>query len=112
MQIFLVYQNSSRIKVVDEGLIALAKLPKLEKLTLEGPNDISDNVAKHFTSLKSLELLSLGNLSNGALVSIGKYCLELHFLTIGRGKFLIVNIYFSLASFKVHFFRRKWHRRL
>ena len=75
-------------QVFDEGLIALAKLPKLEKLTIvlrADDNNISDEVFKHFTSLKSLELLCAENLSNETLLCIVNNCLELQSLIIDSG---------------------------
>ena len=38
----------------DEGIIALARLPKLESLELSGVISITSRVFKHFTSLKKL----------------------------------------------------------
>ena len=78
-------------------------------LSLVCHKDINDDVFKHFTSLKSLELLYLKNLSNTMLVCIGNYCLELQSLTINDPcKFIILNIYFSLLSFNINISFTVW----
>ena len=75
-----------KTQVFDEGLIALSKLPKLEKLTIENcDNNISDETFKHFTSLKSLELSNFENISNETLICIVKNCLVLQSLKIDSG---------------------------
>ena len=68
----------------------MENLPKLEKLTLQDYNeDISDEVLKHLTKLKSLELLDCLNVSSTTLTCMSKNCLELQNFTIKR-EFLIV----------------------
>ena len=71
-------------QVTDEGIIALASLPKLEKLTLGRNEVISDEVFKYFPSLKSLKLLDCQTVSNATLICIAKYCSGLKALTVER----------------------------
>ena len=98
MNIF--YADCDSNKVFDEGFIALAKLPKLENLTIEKfDKNISDETFKHFTSLKSLELSLFEDLSNETLICIASNCLELRSLTIDGRKSLIVKIYLFLIAF-------------
>ena len=87
------YSDNENDQAIDGGMIALANLPKLEKLTLEYINNISDAVFTYFKSLKSLELLDCVNVSNRTLIFIAEHSLQLQSLTIRR-KFLNVTFYF------------------
>ena len=66
--------------ITSDGIKALAKLPKLEKLELCNV-EITDEVFKYFIELKSLYLYGISTLSDAALYHIGNYT-ELRHLEI------------------------------
>ena len=68
-------------KISDEDFIALANLPKLEKLILTQFEPIADEVFTCLNSLKSLDL-SFNDITNEKLAIIASNFLELRDLSI------------------------------
>ena len=74
------------VDVTNEGVIALARLPKLKKLQLELFSKITDNVFRYFTTLNCLYLVRI-KMSNTMLTFIAENYFELEELSI-KSKFL------------------------
>ena len=87
---FIDFVANSDDDVTNDGIIALAGLPKLQKLKLAYFLTITDEVFKYFTTLKCLDLNEI-EISNAILIHIAENYLELKELSI-RGKFFFNSI--------------------